>query len=232
MIKKLLYKFHRILGTLLSILFVLWFLSGFVMIYHNFPKISNSEKYKGLVAIDIHTLHHCDSILSALNSNSNTEYCILKAKSDGNFLIETKDKDNTYLTDQNGTFGERYTYSEIYNYASNLNTSTISRIDTIHSLDRWLPYDKYIVDFPAYKFHYKDSLQSELYVSSLSGEGIQYTNSDNRFWAWIGAIPHWLYIANLRHNTDLWKGIVIWLSGIGSLLCITGLIIGFRSFYK
>lgn len=232
MIKKLLYKFHRILGTTLSILFVLWFLSGFVMIYHNFPRISNAQIYQGLAYIDINRLESCDSLLFAQSQREDILSWTLKAKTDGNFLIETKTKDNSYLTDISGQSVDRYSFSEIYDYASRLNTATINRIDTINNLDRWLPYDKSKADFPAYKFYYGDSLQSQLYVSSLSGEGIQYTNSDSRFWAWVGAIPHWLYIANLRHSTDLWKGLVIGLSGIGSLLCITGLILGFRSFYK
>lgn len=232
MIKRLLYKFHRILGTLLSILFLLWFLSGFVMIYHNFPKISNSEKFKGLQYIDVNKLNSCDSLLATQISSESLRSCILKAKEDGSFVIETKNKDSIYLLSQYGISANRYTYSEIYDYASKVNPSMITRIDTINNLDRWLPYDKSKADFPAYKFYYEDSLKSQLYVSSLSGEGIQYTNSDSRFWAWVGAIPHWLYIANLRHSTDLWKGVVIGLSGIGSLLCITGLIIGFRSFYK
>lgn len=232
MVKQTLYKFHRILGTILSILFVLWFFSGFVMIYHNFPKISDSEKYQGLACIDVNKLTSCDSLLSLQIPNKKIESWVLKANPDGSYLIEAKNKNNTYLIDQNSNWANRYTYAQIYDYASRLNKSKINKIDTINSLDRWLTYDKNKVDFPAYKFYYNDHLQSQLYVSSLSGEGVQYTNSDNRFWAWIGAIPHWLYIANLRHYTDLWKSVVIWLSGIGSLICITGLIIGFRSFYK
>lgn len=232
MIKRILYKFHRILGTLLSILFVLWFLSGFVMIYHSFPKITDTETYKGLTPIDVNKLNYCDSILSEQKLDNDVNSWILKAKSDGSFLLEIKNGANTYLTDQYGKVVNRYTYSDIYNYACNLNNSAIRKVDTIHKLDRWIPYDRYSSDLPAYKFYYKDSLQSQLYVSSSSGEGMQYSNSDSRFWAWVGAIPHWLYIANLRHYTDLWKGVVIWLSGIGSLVCITGMIIGIRSFYK
>lgn len=35
-ITKLMYSIHRILGTLLCILFLMWFLSAFVMMYHRF----------------------------------------------------------------------------------------------------------------------------------------------------------------------------------------------------
>ena len=43
-ITKLMYSIHRILGTLLCILFLMWFLSAFVMMYHRFPRVSAKEK--------------------------------------------------------------------------------------------------------------------------------------------------------------------------------------------
>ncbi len=43
-ITKLMYSIHRILGTLLCILFLMWFLSAFVMMYHRFPRVSTKER--------------------------------------------------------------------------------------------------------------------------------------------------------------------------------------------
>ena len=43
-ITKLMYSLHRILGKLLCILFLMWFLSAFVMMYHRFPRVSAKEK--------------------------------------------------------------------------------------------------------------------------------------------------------------------------------------------
>lgn len=48
MITKLMYTIHRVLGTLLSILFLVWFLSAFVMMYHGFPRASQAEKLEKL----------------------------------------------------------------------------------------------------------------------------------------------------------------------------------------
>ena len=47
-ITKLMYSIHRILGTLLCILFLMWFLSAFVMMYHRFPSVSAKEKMQKL----------------------------------------------------------------------------------------------------------------------------------------------------------------------------------------
>lgn len=231
--KKFLYKSHRILGTALSILFLLWFLTGFVMIYHNFPKITDTEKHSGLAVINRASINEVDSLIRVLSSsNLYFESFLLKSNSKGKIQIEYKTKTNYNIVDTKGILNMRQDFSDIQAYASRINSSPIILIDTLTHLDRWVPYDKYYNDFPIYKFHFQDEKKSELYISSQTGEGIQYSNSESRFWAWMGAIPHWLYVANLRHYTDLWKSVVIGLSGIGSLLCITGIIIAFRSFYK
>jgi len=37
MFSRIMFTIHRVLGTLLSVLFLMWFVSGIVMIYHGFP---------------------------------------------------------------------------------------------------------------------------------------------------------------------------------------------------
>lgn len=44
MIRKIVFNIHLILGLLLCVLFLMWFLSGFVMIYHSFPRASQEYK--------------------------------------------------------------------------------------------------------------------------------------------------------------------------------------------
>ena len=43
LLTKIMQFIHRILGTALSILFLVWFLSGLVMIYHTFPRADRAE---------------------------------------------------------------------------------------------------------------------------------------------------------------------------------------------
>ena len=44
MLTKIFRKIHQILGLLLSILFLMWFISGIVMIYHSFPRVNQKLK--------------------------------------------------------------------------------------------------------------------------------------------------------------------------------------------
>ena len=41
MLTKFMFILHRILGTLLSTLFFIWFVTGIVMIYHQFPSANH-----------------------------------------------------------------------------------------------------------------------------------------------------------------------------------------------
>jgi hypothetical protein len=66
----------------------------------------------------------------------------------------------------------------------------------------------------------------QVYVSQVTGQVVQYTTSRSRLGAWLGPIPHWLYFTPLRKNGRLWSKIVIWLSGIATLVALLGLMVG------
>lgn len=98
--------------------------------------------------------------------------------------------------------------------------------DTLFSLEQWIPFGRLKAELPIYKFHYAGKDCRQVYISSVSKEVLQKTDSGSRFWAWLGAIPHWVYFTWLRQDKDLWMNVVIWLSGIGSIMVIIGLWIG------
>ena len=49
--KKLFIEIHRTLGVLMSIFFVMWFLTGFVMIKHGYPSMRSEVHQKALMPI-------------------------------------------------------------------------------------------------------------------------------------------------------------------------------------
>lgn len=121
-------------------------------------------------------------------------------------------------------------YEQIQEYAQRWNAAAITRVDTLRELDQWIPFGHLRKEFPIYKFYFSDEDKHQLYISSQTGDALQFTDKNNRFWAWIGAIPHWVYFTSLRQNSQLWVDVVVWLSGIGSLMCLTGIILGIRSY--
>jgi hypothetical protein len=77
---------------------------------------------------------------------------------------------------------------------------------------------------PLWKYSWPDGEQ--VYVSERSGEVVQYTTTRSRIGAYLGPIPHWLYFTPLRKHQPQWSAVVIWLSGLGTVAAILGIIVG------
>jgi hypothetical protein len=98
--------------------------------------------------------------------------------------------------------------------------------------DQWTVGEEYEFDRPLYHFAFDDSRSTEVYVSSTSGSVVLWTTGAERFWNWLGAIPHWLYFTRLRSNGPLWSRIVIWTSITGAFLAVLGLCLGIAQFRR
>jgi hypothetical protein len=83
---------------------------------------------------------------------------------------------------------------------------------------------------PLYKASFADERGTVLYVSGLTGEVVQDTHRSERFWNWLGAVPHWLYFTVLRQDGALWSQVVIWTSLLGTFLTLTGIYVGIRMY--
>lgn len=216
---------HRILGTILSILFLVWFLSGFVMIFHGFPRVKPFDKYQYAEALPSQ-LPAIDSVLNTLpDSVAVTKLNLKSYAGQAYFSLSAQDSIIKIASDSDKQI-RPFTFSDIRLYAKQWNSSQIDRVDTLYKVDQWIPFGYLKKDMPIYKFYFADTDKHQLYISSQSGEALQYTDSGSRFWAWIGAIPHWIYFTSLRQDSAAWISTVIWLSGIGSLMCLLGLVYG------
>jgi hypothetical protein len=69
-------------------------------------------------------------------------------------------------------------------------------------------------------------------VSSTNGQIVLRTTQTQRFWNWLGAIPHWFYLAALRGDGALWSETVIWTSVLGTFLTVLGLYLGIAQFRR
>ena len=221
-------KIHKILGTLLSALMAVWFFSGLVMVYHRFPRVTSNETIRKKDNIDLRHLPDINIITEELPGNASIKSlyvdCVLgqtffHVRTDaGTFDIPADSLQS--LPEING--------NTIRMTAQRWCNAPIARIDTLYELEQWIPFGKLREEFPIYKFHFADAEKQQLYISSKSGKVLQHTTSESRFWAWLGAIPHWVYFTRLRQDVELWSNTVVFLSGLGCIMCIFGIYRGFR----
>ncbi|MCD7976683.1 MAG: hypothetical protein LUG51_05835 [Tannerellaceae bacterium] len=163
------------MGTLLSILFLIWFLSGFVMIYHTFPKVEEREKWKNKEPIPLTDLPAVQEIFQWVPSGE-TIHSLTIEKQQGQILFHVGTHKDKFIfpADRSQTVLP-VTGETIRQTASRWYPEPIERIDTLYQVDQWIPFGRLKAEFPIYKFHYADALRHQLYISSRTGEVLQLT---------------------------------------------------------
>lgn len=102
------------------------------------------------------------------------------------------------------------------------------RLKSILDVDQWTVAGDTARGRLLYHFALGDTAATEIYIASTTGKAVQLTTAHERFWNWLGAIPHWLYFAELRKHAQLWTRVVIATSLLGCFLVVTGIYVGVR----
>jgi len=94
--------------------------------------------------------------------------------------------------------------------------------------DQWTVYGQFRAHQPLYKVSMNSTDRDVIYVSGSTGEVVQDTHGRERFWNWLGAVPHWLYFKALRERHSLWYNLMVWSSALGTILVAAGLFLGIK----
>jgi len=153
-ITRSIYTIHRILGTFLSILFLMWFLSGLVMMYHTFPKVWDKEKLQKTEILDS-ILPPIETVVGRIPSNEKIKNIeVSRFLNQTVFRIQTNKQ--VYLLPADSTERLQDISSErIYQIAQKWNSSTINRVDTLHKLDQWTPFEELKKELPFINFTFR-----------------------------------------------------------------------------
>src|SRR6185312_13812815 len=220
---------HRYLGIAVGILMVGWCLSGIVMMYVSYPELSPAERLRGLVPLD--WKHCCVLPAQSLADNETVAGFSIEELGDEPVLRVRLASGTRLLDLTNGrsiasvpeslamrVAGQYRLHEASRTPFAGVPSAKAVRFDRLIDHDPWTVSGSFDSDRPLYRFALRDAAQTVLYVSARTGEAVQVTTAHERFWNWLGAIPHWLYFSELRRNTALWSQVVIWTSLIGSVL--------------
>jgi hypothetical protein len=217
---------HRWLGIALALLMSLWALSGFVMMYVAYPETSAEERYAGLDALE---LSRCCEDLAAPGGPVDAAAVEMLL---GRPVLRTIGPGGPALTGLGGTpvpaIGAEAAGEIARTHMRNaFGVAPDARVEPVE-VDQWtLQHRRYA---PLFKTSFADGRGTVLYVSGLTGEVVQDTHRAERFWNWLGAVPHWLYFTPLRKDGALWSQVVIWASLLGTFLTLTGIYVGLRMY--
>lgn len=218
---------------------LLWTLSGIVMMYKPFPELNHWERLQ--LQLDLNLDRCCqlpdsfaypaDTVLNDLRLDMHDGQPVLR------FTTEDKQWHNINLT--TGKFLNPITAAETQTSAAHFIQQNLPGTDPQQpsevkkiERDQWTVYSAYHPHRPLYHAALNDTADTEIYISSRTGEIVQLTTAGSRLWGYLGAVVHWIYPTALRQYTSTWYYLVVTLSLIGCFLTLTGLYVGLKQFKR
>ncbi|MCG8412635.1 MAG: PepSY domain-containing protein, partial [Pseudomonadales bacterium] len=229
---KLLFLTHRWLGIFMCLLFALWFASGIVMMYVEYPELTREEQLQHLPALDLDSVNlsplEVAAGLGAVNTYSSLSLssvlgrpayqftapggAALVAFADTGEAFDGLEKQQALEAARLSGFGDGATEPE--------HTGLIE-------VDQWTVTASLDSHRPLHRVALGDEAGTVLYLSSSTGQVVRDTHQSERFWNWLGSTIHWIYPYQLRQHNSVWRDLIVYLSLLGLFSIVTGTIIGF-----
>ena len=220
---------HRYVGIPLSVLFVVWFASGIVMMYTgDMPVLTPQERLERLAPLDLSRVRLTPAEAAAAASvrqpRSRAVLLTVMGRPAYRFDGTTVHADNGEILRPVGRDAAR----AVARRFSGAPADAIAYEGLVERPDQWTLVAR--DGLPAHKFRVADAAGTELYVARPTAEVAMATTRRDRVLAWLGAIPHWFYLPSLRIDRPLWQAVIVWTSAVGCLIAVTGLLLGLIRF--
>jgi hypothetical protein len=225
--RKLAILIHRWMGVGCCALFVMWFASGIVLMYCDYPLVHAEERLARAAVLDGSRIQlspeQAFAKLEASEAPDRVWITMLDARPVYRFGFGS---DEVIVYADNGEMLDSVSREMGWRIAAAWTgrQQSDARVSEPSEVDQWTVYPGIWRGQPLWKYSWANG--EEVYVSQESGEVVQYMTRGARIGAYFGAIPHWLYFTPLRSNNPAWRKAVIGLSGFGALTALFGLTIG------
>jgi len=230
--KRALVFIHKWLGISLALLFLMWFVTGIVLYYVPFPNLSQAERRAGLQPLALGAGCCLTAEEAARRAGvSFTEARLGMADPEGpvwRLLVDagqTKAAQWQALDARTGTARAPLGAVQAMKVAESFSGRRALSAEALER-DQWTVPQGFDPYRPLFKVSLEGDDGLELYVSSTAAEVVRDTRRSERFWNWIGAVPHWIYPTVLRQFPQAWNQVVVWLAIPGVVLAATGLALG------
>lgn len=227
---------HRYLGIPMSVLFMVWFVSGIVMIYAGgMPALAPDVRLARLEPLDFDRVSVSPDVAAAAAGHAGSVAAAKLQMALGRPVYRLRGafgRTTTVFADTGEVFegaGVEAARREVARYAG-AEESAVRFAGSLSGVDQWtLTLSR---DLPLYRFDVDDGAGTRVYVAERTGEVALVTDRLSRGLAWAGTIPHWFYFTPLRTNQPLWYWTVVWASVLGCVLAVLGLVLGVTQFRR
>ena len=227
---------HRYLGIPMSLIFVVWFVSGIFIIYAgDMPALTESARHRGLAPIDFGDVALSPAgAIERAGTGGDVRGATLKTLlgRPAYHFSRIFAPEVTVFADNGEVFAEASSDQALIAVTAFVGQprESVRFIESLEQADQWTMTEAR--HLPLERYDVADGRGTRVYFSRYSGEVELVTDRRERTLAWIGTIPHWLYFTPLRTNQPLWYWLVVWLSVAGCVLAVLGLILTFTQFRR
>lgn len=218
---------HRYVGIPMSVVFVVWFASGIVMMYTGgMPALSRAEQLAAASPLDLGAVRVPPAEALDAAGFAPSAMRLTTVLERPAYRLEARGGGTTVFADTGELLGEigAGQARAIAGRFTGIDVERIRVVDTLYGPDQWTL--TLAGSLPLIKLAADDAAATEIYVSPYEAEVALVTNRLDRALAWAGAIPHWFYVTPLRVNQPLWYWSVAVAAIVGSALTLIGLVLG------
>lgn len=230
-LKRSLYLVHRWLGVVMCVLFAMWFATGIIMMYVEYPELTEEERLATLPALDFGQVRiSVDEAVAASGFAGNIATITLAAigprpayrlRADAGGLAVVYADDGTMFAGHSPP--SAVDVAQHSGFAAN---GELATYDRALDVDQWTVSAVLDEHRPLHRVTLGDARGTVVYVSDTTGQIVRDTHRTERFWNWLGSTLHWIYPFQLRRHVDLWTNLQIYLSVASIVSVATGAVIG------
>lgn len=224
--KRWVFLAHRWLGIALCWLLALWFVSGVVMMYVGYPKLTQGERLRSLPAL----AGDCcpvppERVFALAGDKARIQSLRLTSIGGRAVYVATLAGQGFVTVDAaTGRVLETVDAAQALRSAAPFAPGRTLAYEAALAEDAWTHSKALAGHRPLHRV--ADDAGWLYYVSSASGEVVRDVSPVERSWGWIGAWLHWIYPLRGGSVDFAWSDIVIYGSLAGALLACCGIVIG------
>ncbi|MDO8891287.1 MAG: PepSY domain-containing protein [Sulfurimicrobium sp.] len=226
--KRYLFLAHRWLGIALCLFMAMWFLSGVVMMYVGYPRLTQTERLSALPELD--AARCCADLATAIavagERHAPQTIRLAMVAHTPRFILGF-DKDRFVAVDaRSGARSSAVTPEGAVASARAFMSGADGTYEGAIDEDAWTHSKALEGHRPLHRVQMADPGGTLLYVSGTTGEVVRDASRTERIWNWAGAWIHYLYLFRGGIFDAYWKDIIVYTSLTATILAAIGLTVG------
>ena len=230
-VKRSLYLVHRWFGVAMCVLFAMWFATGIIMMYVEYPELTEEERLARLAPLDFDRVAlSAGAAVAASGLDGDVATITLSAiGARPAYQLRTGTGDMAVVYADDGSRFEGHAPASALAAAQHsgfVAHGELATYDRTVDVDQWTVSAVLDEHRPLHRVLIGDERGTVVYVSNTTGQIVRDTHRTERFWNWLGSTLHWIYPYQLRRHVDLWTNLQIYLSVASIVSVATGAVIG------